>query len=259
MTPLKKPLPVNAADDHDEAVDKTDRKVAESAEDQAFDAPAEATEREPEAPESSRGHATDKLSRAAEDEAELAPAVEALLFATDRPLSANRIAQLTERLTAPQVNRIIATLNRRYEKTKCSFRVQAIAKGYQMLTLPEYDAYISRLLKSRRETRMTEPALETLAVIAYKQPITRAEIEAIRGVAVGDVLLRLREMNLVKIVGRAEALGRPMLYGTTDRFLEVFGLSSLKDLPKTDELPQAGEINAVVRNNDDEEDFTVEG
>ena len=103
-----------------------------------------------------------------------------------------------------------------------------------MLTRPEFNPWLAKLHKARADSRLSAAALETLAVIAYRQPVLRADIEAIRGVAAGDMLVRLREANLVRIVGRAEEIGRPLLYGTTSRFLEVFGLKSLKDLPKLD-------------------------
>jgi len=103
-----------------------------------------------------------------------------------------------------------------------------------MLTLPVYNNWVKKLQKARGETRLSGAALETLAIVAYKQPVLRADIEVVRGVAVGDMLVRLRDMNLVRIVGRAEEIGRPLLYGTTPHFLEVFGLGSLKDLPKID-------------------------
>jgi len=104
-----------------------------------------------------------------------------------------------------------------------------------MLTLGVYDHWVAKLRKARAESRLSPAALETLAIVAYRQPVLRADIEAIRGVAIGDMVVKLREMNLVKIVGRAEEIGRPLLYGTTTRFLEVFGLKALKDLPKLDE------------------------
>jgi len=160
--------------------------------------------------------------------------VEALLFSTDDPLPAAKIVQILGIGDAGDVKRHIDTLNKRYEQTAASFRIEAVAKGYQMLTLPEYSPWVGRLHKVRAESRLSTAALETLAIIAYKQPVLRAEIEAIRGVAVGDMLVRLREMNLVRIVGRAEEIGRPLLYGTTKKFLGVFGLQSLKDLPKLD-------------------------
>lgn len=173
---------------------------------------------------------------AGEDALTLSPEriVEAILLCTDVPLPGSKIAQLVGGCDARGVGRYVAALNAQYERMGCSFRIESIAKGYQLLTLAAYHPWIVRLHKARAEGRLTPAALETLAVIAYKQPVMRAEIEAVRGVAVGDVLGRLREANLVKIVGRAEEIGRPLLYGTTTRFLEVFGLSSLKDLPKLD-------------------------
>lgn len=105
-----------------------------------------------------------------------------------------------------------------------------------MMTLPAFNTWIRRLKQSRQESRLSPAAMETLAVVAYKQPVVRAEIEAIRGVSAGETLNRLRELGLVKIVGRAEDVGRPMLYGTTKRFLEVFGLSGLEDLPEVEEF-----------------------
>ncbi len=158
--------------------------------------------------------------------------VEALLLATDVPLPGAKIAQILGVGDAGDVKQHVEALNERYERMGCSFRVEAIAKGYQLLTLPQFNTWIAKLHKARADSRLSPAALETLAVVAYKQPVLRADIEAIRGVAVGDMLVRLREVNLVKIVGRAEEVGRPLLYGTTTRFLEVFGLSSLKALPK---------------------------
>ena len=105
-----------------------------------------------------------------------------------------------------------------------------------MLTLPDFHPWLSKLRQTRAMTRLSKPALETLAIVAYKQPVMRASVEAIRGVASGEVLNRLREMGLVQIVGRAEEVGRPMLYGTTRKFLEVFGLQRLEDLPAVEEL-----------------------
>ena len=105
-----------------------------------------------------------------------------------------------------------------------------------MLTLPEYNSYLEKLHKVRGESRLSRAALETLAIVAYKQPATRAVIEAIRGVACGEVLRSLMDKGLIKVVGRAEELGRPMLYGSTRKFLEVFGLNTLDQLPQVEEL-----------------------
>ena len=160
--------------------------------------------------------------------------VEALLFSTDQPLPARKIAQILGIGDAGDVKRHIETLNERYARCGAAFRIESAAKGLQMLTDPVYSPWVGKLHKVRAESRLSTAALETLAIIAYKQPVLRVEIEAVRGVAVGDMLVRLREMNLIRIVGRAEELGRPLLYGTTTRFLDVFGLKSLKDLPKLD-------------------------
>ena len=105
-----------------------------------------------------------------------------------------------------------------------------------MLTMSDFNPYIGKLLRHRQETKLSQAALETLAIVAYRQPVLRADVEAVRGVACGELLNRLRELNLIKIVGRAEDIGRPILYGTTKRFLDVFGLASLDDLPKVEEL-----------------------
>ena len=161
--------------------------------------------------------------------------VEALLFATDSPLPAGKIAQLVGTKDAGEVKRRIEILNQRYAEVGASFRVEAIAKGYQMHTLPVYHRWVVKLHKSRAESRLSAAALETLAVVAYRQPVLRADIEAVRGVAVGDMLARLRDTSLIRIVGRAEEIGRPLLYGTTRRFLEVFGLERIEDLPEIDQ------------------------
>ena len=160
--------------------------------------------------------------------------VEAILFSTDAPLPAAKIVQMLGVGDAHDVKAHIAALNQRYEGVGAAFRVESIAKGYQMLTRPVFNNWVTKLQKARGETRLSGAALETLAIVAYKQPVLRADIEIVRGVAVGDMLVRLRDMNLVRIVGRAEEIGRPLLYGTTPHFLEVFGLGSLKDLPNID-------------------------
>jgi len=163
--------------------------------------------------------------------------VEALLFATDSPLPASKIAQLVGVGDARDVKKHIKALNERYQAEDHAFRIEEIAKGFQMLTLPAYNGWVSKLLKVRDESKLSPAAMETLAIVAYKQPVLRADVEAIRGVACGEMLNKLREMNLLKIVGRAEEPGRPMLYGTTRHFLRVFGLGELADLPAVESLP----------------------
>ena len=162
--------------------------------------------------------------------------VEAVLFAAETPLAGAKIADLVGQTKTGEIKQHIAALNAKYEQQGASFRIEELAGGFQLLTLPIYNEWIAKLSRARQETRLSQAALETLAVVAYKQPILRADVEAIRGVAVGEVLNRLREVNLVKIVGRADDIGRPLLYGTTKKFLDVFGLASLDNLPKDQEL-----------------------
>jgi len=161
--------------------------------------------------------------------------VEAVLFASDEPLTAARLANIVETDTK-QVREQIKNLNEKYRANNNAFRIEQIAGGFQMLTLSPYNHWLKKLLRARSDSKLSAAALETLAIIAYKQPVMRADIEVIRGVAAGEVIRSLTYKGLVKIVGRAEVLGRPMLYGTTKKFLEVFGLNSLKDLPKVEEL-----------------------
>jgi segregation and condensation protein B len=175
----------------------------------------------------------------AEPQPEFVPTVEsvleAILFATDEPLTDNKLAGIVE-TTAKQVRESIENLNAKYTTENHAFRIEQIAGGYQMLTLNTYNHWLKKMLRVRSDNKLSPAAMETLAIIAYKQPIIRADIEAIRGVAVGEVIRSLMYKGLVKIAGRAEILGRPMLYGTTKKFLEVFGLNSIKDLPKAEEL-----------------------
>ena len=161
---------------------------------------------------------------------------EAVLFASDEPLSADRLTGIVGAGSVRDIRKCIDNLNEKYEAGAFAFRIEQIAGGYQMMTLSRYNHWLKKLLRARTDTKLSQAALETLAIIAYKQPVMRADIEAIRGVAAGEMIRGLMYKGLVKIVGRAEVLGRPMLYGTTKRFLEVFGLNTIKDLPKVEEL-----------------------
>ncbi len=161
--------------------------------------------------------------------------VEAVLFASDEPLSEARLANIVE-TSVKQVRQCVKNLNDKYQANSNAFRIEQIAGGYQMLTLSPYNYWLKKLLRARSESKLSSAAVETLAIIAYKQPVMRADIEVVRGVATGEVIRTLCYKGLVKIIGRAEVLGRPMLYGTTKKFLEVFGLNTLKDLPKIEEL-----------------------
>jgi len=170
-------------------------------------------------------------------------ALEALLMTADRPIKAqaiidplNLLEQTKDPVTPESLDEAIDTLNQEYESTNRSFRIERVAAGYRIMTLPEFATVVAAMHRARAGTRLTRTQLETLSIIAYRQPVTRAELENIRGVACGDIVRALMDRQLVKITGRAEVLGRPMLYGTTPRFLDTFGLASIKDLPKPEEV-----------------------
>lgn len=170
------------------------------------------------------------------DDPQFAARVEAVLMTVDRPINGGKIAEALDLDSVKPVTAAIESLNEQYEQTGRSFRIEKVANGYQILTLPAYKDALSKLHRTRADNKLSPAAMETLAIIAYKQPVLRVNVEAIRGVSCGEVLRSLMDRNLVKIVGRADEIGRPMLYGTTKLFLEVFGLSSLKDLPRSEEL-----------------------
>lgn len=178
----------------------------------------------------------DNQASASQTEVTATSVVEALLFCADGPLPGVKISQIVGAGDAKDVRKHVEALNQRYEQMGSTFRIEQIGGGYQMLTLPQYSQWVEKLKRVRAESKLSQAALETLAIVAYRQPVLRADIEAVRGVAVGEVLNRLREMGLVKIAGRAEDIGRPMLYGTTKKFLEVFGLNDLAELPQVEQL-----------------------
>lgn len=172
----------------------------------------------------------------ATERAPLTARVEAVLITADRSLGTSRIQELVGVESPGEVTEAIEQLNEAYASSGRVFRIEQVASGWQVLTLSDYAEVISQAQKSKAQTRLSASAMETLAVIAYRQPVIRTEVEAIRGVGCGEVIRQLMERQLVKVVGRAEEIGRPMLYGTTKRFLEVFGLKNLKDLPQRDSL-----------------------
>ena len=174
-------------------------------------------------------------SNAELDHCDLTPAqrIEAVLMTVDRPLGDRALA---EAAGVDGVELAISELNDSYESTGRTFRIVRVASGWQVMTMPESAPGLSRLHAQRQQTHLTPAAMETLSIIAYRQPVMRAEIEAIRGVACGEVLRGLLERRMVRIAGRAEELGRPMLYGTTKDFLRVFGLSGIDDLPEVEGL-----------------------
>jgi segregation and condensation protein B len=162
--------------------------------------------------------------------------LEALLFAAEEPLSVRRLSAMIEEASPAMIADLVRELNGDYLRESRAFQVQEVAGGFRLVTRPEYATWVRELRAAGASPRLSQAALETLSIVAYKQPVTRAELESIRGVAVEGVLKTLVERELVRIVGREEGLGRPLLYGTTDHFLEYFGLPSLDSLPRPDEL-----------------------
>jgi segregation and condensation protein B len=195
----------------------------------------------------------------------LSQVVEALLFSAQKPLSTREIVSAIKsagaadelmpnefsRATEAQVAAALEQLKIEYIEQSRAFQVVEKAEGWQLVSDPAYAPWVRQLFPTVKPTRLTPPSLETLAIVAYRQPITRADVEAVRGVAVDGVLQSLMERGLVKIAGRAEVPGRPLLYETTQFFLEHFGLRDLDELPNAEELrrrylPSAGSAKPVV-------------
>ncbi len=170
---------------------------------------------------------------------ELKRIIEAILFASDQPVSINEMREVLDGADGRIIRTVIEGLRDEYEKEKRSFRLVEVAGGFQMATDPLYGEWLKKIYKSRQTNRLSGPALETLAIIAYRQPVTRADIEFIRGVNVDGVVKNLMDRNIIRITGRKDVPGRPILYGTTKEFLLYFGLNSLDELPNLKEFSEA--------------------
>jgi len=181
------------------------------------------------------------------DDSEKRRIVEAVILGTPEPLSAQRVAAVVPYAKPAKIKKLVDELNAEYVEQGRAFEIVEVAGGYQMRTLPEFASQLQQI-QPQRPLRLSKAALETLAIVAYKQPVTRGDVEDVRGVDAGAVLRSLLERKLVKLAGHKEVPGRPMLYGTTRRFLEVFGLESLEDLPSLRQLedlaPRAESIEA---------------
>lgn len=163
-------------------------------------------------------------------------AVEALLFASEKPLTIEQARGCLDNLDTVMLRRVIEDLQSEYEQLNKGMRIIEVAGGFQMITAPNFAPFLKRLFKARHVERLSKPALESLAIIAYKQPLTKLEIESLRNVNVDAVLKSLIDKNLIRICGRKKCAGRPFVFGTTKQFLEYFGLKSLNDLPKMEEF-----------------------
>lgn len=166
----------------------------------------------------------------------LSQLLEAALFAANRPLTLDELEGLDSDAGPAEVRTALEELREHYDFDGHAVEVAELAGGYQILTRPAFAAAVERAQAMQRQPRLSAATLETLATIAYRQPVGRAEIEEIRGVNSGGVLRTLQDRGLIEVVGRSESLGRPLLYGTTLLFLETLGLNDLADLPRSDEL-----------------------
>ncbi len=163
--------------------------------------------------------------------------IEAILFASDVPVEVDKLMKIVDGFTdESELIEILESLNREFEKNGRTFRVIEVAGGFQLETLPQYGQFIEKLYHTRIRPKLSRPSLETLAIVAYKQPISKAEIDALRGVDSDASIRTLQNRDLIEIVGRGDSIGKPLLYGTTMEFLRYFGLKEIKDLPGADEL-----------------------
>jgi len=165
--------------------------------------------------------------------------IESLLFVSDTPLTVDHLKKLLPFAETKEIREVLLALSEEYETRKGGFFLREVAGGYQIRTRPEYTKWIKRLIRPN-PFRVSKAALETLAIIAYKQPIIRSDIEQIRGVDCGGILRMLLERKLIRVLGRKEIPGRPLIYATTKQFLEIFGLKDLKDLPTPEEIEALG-------------------
>ncbi len=169
--------------------------------------------------------------------------LEAVLFLAEEPLTSRKLAQLAGLADATQARTFIRLLNQLYDQEGRAFRVEEVAGGFQLLTRPQFAPWLRRWTGLNQSLPLSSPALETLAVVAYRQPVLRAEIEAIRGVQCAEILRQLMDQDLIRIVGRSKELGRPFLYGTTKRFLQLFGLRHLQELPPVQSCQPTTPVN----------------
>lgn len=169
--------------------------------------------------------------RSEEDVQSLMQTTEGVIFIAREPITTTKLVQYARLHNGKEARRLIEQLNNQYDKTNCAYRIEQVAGGYQLMSRAVFSGWLKRLDHTIAPQRFSAPSMETLAVIAYRQPVMRAEIEAIRGVGCGEVIRQLLERDLVRIAGRSEELGRPYLYATTRTFLALFGLGSIDDLP----------------------------
>lgn len=191
--------------------------------------------------------------------------LEAALMIT-RSASAGKLARLARLVNGAEVRQLISLLNESYDRTRSAFRIEQTATGYQLLTRPSLAGWLDRLHQRQERLKLSQPAQETLTIIAYQQPVTRADVESIRGVQSTDLIRQLIDRGLIRVAGEDDSLGRPFLYATTRAFLDMFGLGRLQDLPdyeslcrKTetpdaDDSPEASDEDEDFEDDDEDED-----
>jgi segregation and condensation protein B len=177
---------------------------------------------------------------------QLKSAIEALLFVSGAPLSVDKLKHIIEEVSPDQVEAQLRAIQQEYEDRNAGIMLAEVAGGYQFATRPENVAWIRKFKSVKASAKLSKPALETLAILAYKQPITRSEVEAIRGVNIGGIIRNLMERRLVKIVGKKDVPGKPILYGTTLEFLQYFGLKDLSSLPTLKEFQELDAAEDVM-------------
>lgn len=176
-------------------------------------------------------------------------AIEALLFTSDKPVLIEQIKNVFEELAPSAIREILELLKSDYEQNKRGIRLEEVAGGFQLVTATEYAPFIKKFYKQRFTRRLSAQALETLAIVAYKQPVTKLQIESLRNVDPVGIIDSLMEKSLVRISGRKDAPGRPFVYGTTKEFLEFFGLRSLEDLPKMEDFIKPAQEAGIIEGN----------
>ncbi|WP_437201368.1 SMC-Scp complex subunit ScpB [Planctomicrobium sp. SH664] len=186
-----------------------------------------------------RGRTASKRIEAADSAFSRSPKLarlEAALFVADGAMTAKRLAQVATLEDAREASQLVEQLNAAYDAEHSAFRIEKVAAGFQLLTRPQLASWLDRVHQRQSQLKLSPPMLETLSIIAYRQPCTRADVEAVRGVQAAEIIKQLLERNLIRVTGEDDSLGRPYLYGTTRQFLEMFGLSSLDELPMSERM-----------------------
>lgn len=179
--------------------------------------------------------------------------VEALIFSSDYPITLKKISEIADIKGNKDIEKIIDALNKEYVENGRAFEIRKIGGGYRFYTLKKFHSHVQEIFKGRKKARLTRPSLETLSIVAYKQPVSKPEIETIRGVNADGVLHTLLERKLVTISGRGKGPGKPLLFCTTSEFLYYFGLNSLSDLPSLKEIKELVDSEEINKSTDDEE------